>query len=736
MNAPVLPHARRHNADWHAAWWARATARRANWRGVLWRWGLFAPLLVAALALRLLIIPSALTVSVAPLVADEGNYFGIARALAAGQGIPDRWAWLRPPGYPLVLAAFSKWLGGNPRAPFIFQAFAGTLTVALTALLAGLLWDRRAALAACAWAALDPRLVYYGRLLHTETLYTTLAAGLAVCLVCWARSARLPGWRGWWPLTLGGILAGLAADLRPAMLTAVPLLALWVLGYGLWRARRARTAGPGSATAAARVARQYCGQALGGALLFAGLCAAVIAPVTAHNWQSYHRFIPLDTTTGYIFWLDHHDDTVDHGAIAARLGAIPNPGDRQTYAYRQGLAWVRQHPAQMAARAAVNVKLLWGSPSFVDDAMEKRPGASDLWRNAVHLLTLLSWAVLTPLALVGAWRLRRVAALAPLLLLAVVAPSIGVALSHFENRYLLPSLPVIIALAAGIVAGPLAVTWSRRRLAGALIGVIGLLFVFQQVSGAELARRATVAADTAAAQSAEWTGHPGAAAARWQAALRAMPGLSEPHQRLAQLAVARGDRDGALTEITAALDRDPDNYRARALGIRLLRDAGEQDAARKLALGGSAGAPEGLAWAWDHFNDTPSPSLALDGTDIGFTRGFYGPERGDGGRTFRWMGTRGELRLTLPAGTGSHTLALTLASPRPAGQPLDVTVIVNGRVIGHVTVRQELGWNDLRLPLPPNLARPLTIQLRAPATVLPGDRRVFGVAVAAVSVEK
>jgi hypothetical protein len=256
------------------------------------------------------------------------------------------------------------------------------------------------------------------------------------------------------------------------------------------------------------------------------------------------------------------------------------------------------------------------------------------------------------------------------------------------------------------------------------------------VSGVELARRATVATDTVAAQLAAWTNHPGTAAARWQAALRAMPDLSEPHLRLAQLAVAHGDRDDAPAEITAALDRDPDNYRARALGVRLLRDAGEQDAARDLALGGSAGAPDGLAWAWDHFDDTPGPNLVLDGTDIGFTRGFYGPERSDGGRMFRWMGPCGDLRLTLPTGAGPQTLALTLASPRPAGQPLDVTVIVNGRVIGHVTVRQELGWNDLRLPLPPDLAGPLTIQLRAPITVLPGDRRVFGVAVAAVSVAK
>ncbi|MGN6756503.1 MAG: glycosyltransferase family 39 protein, partial [Thermomicrobiales bacterium] len=694
----------------------------------------FAPLLALALGLRLLVISSALTVSVAPLVADEGNYFGIAQALAAGRGVPDRWAWLRPPGYPLVLAAFIKWFGENLRAPLVFQAFAGTLTVALTALLAGLLWDRRAALAAGAWAALDPRLVYYGRLLHTETLYTMLAAGLAVCLVCWTRRAPTHGRRGWWPLALGGMLAGLAADMRPAMLTAAPLLALWVLGYGLWRARRARAATPGNATAA-REARQFRWQALGGALLFAGLCAAVIAPVTAHNWQAYHRFIPLDTTTGYIFWLDHHDNTVDHEAIAARLQAIPNPGDRQTYAYQQGLAWVRQHPAQMVTNATVNVKILWGSPVFVDDALEKRPGTSDLWRNVVHLLTLLSWAALAPLAILGAWRLRRAAALAPLLLLAVVAPSIGVALSHFENRYLLPSLPVIIALAAGVVARPLAVVWSRWRLAGALICASGLLVVFWQVSGAELTRRATVAADAGVAQVAEWTGHSDAAAARWRAALRAMPDLSEPHLRLAQLAAVRGDRDRALAEINTALDRDPDNYRARAIGVRLLRDSGEQDAARKLAAGGWAAAPDGLDWAWDYFHDAPTTSLALDGADSGFVRGFYGPERGDGGRTFRWMGEQGELRLASPDG-GAHTLALTLASPRPPGQPLDVTVSVNGRTIGQVTVRRELGWNDVHLPRPSDLTGPLTVELRAPTTALPGDRRTFGVAVAAASVER
>jgi hypothetical protein len=83
-------------------------------------------------------------------------------------------------------------------------------------------------------------------------------------------------------------------------------------------------------------------------------------------------------------------------------------------------------------------------------------------------------------------------------------------------------------------------------------------------------------------------------------------------------------------------------------------------------------------------------------------------------------------------------LALALASPRtPEAAPVVVSVLVNGRAIGTATVRRELGWNEIVLPLPADLNRasPLTVELRTTTVRLPGDRRTLGVAVASVALE-
>ena len=58
--------------------------------------------------------------------------------------------------------------------------------LAAAAALAGQLRGRRAALIAACWAALDPSLVYYTRILHTEVLYTALLALAAALLVRYA----------------------------------------------------------------------------------------------------------------------------------------------------------------------------------------------------------------------------------------------------------------------------------------------------------------------------------------------------------------------------------------------------------------------------------------------------------------------------------------------------------------------------------------------------------------------
>jgi 4-amino-4-deoxy-L-arabinose transferase-like glycosyltransferase len=684
--------------------------------------------LVVGLILRLAVVPPRMELDVAPLIADEGNYWGIAQALADGIGIPDRWVWLRPPGYPLVLAGLIRLFGRDLHAPLVLQALAGTLTVAAVALLSGRLWGRRAAFIAACWAALNPSLIYYTRILHTEVLYTTCITFAALGLAWYAR----PG-AALRPLALSAILVGLAALLRPAIIAPLPFVVAWLV---LRRPRGERRL------------------ALGHAALFIALCAAVIAPNALHNWLAYRRFIPLDTTLGYIFWLDHRDVTREE--IISTLAAIRNPGDRQQYALNHGLAWVAAHPWETVRISVGNLRVFWGEPPYVVDAIEKRRGVAGGWRAVANSLTLLTWLITVSLAIVAFVRARHRDPLIPLVLIAVLGPTLGVALSHHENRYLIPSVALLIPLAAGVFAPrppPLPETvipregvigansrdfWQSHGLSVVAGALVALFLLNAGQIGVPLARqRGMVAAHWLLAQVAERRDGRSIAQRQYDAMLAWDPRLSEPDERRALLDHARGDDDAAIADASRALDRDPDNFRARAFVAALLRDRGQLDDARRFARAKTI-APEALAWAWDHPTAPPPARVVLDGTDFGFARGFYSPEQGEGDRPFRWMSGHAQFRLAPPAPGTPAVLILVLASPRPPdAPPVDVRVAVNGRTIGHATVRRELGWNEIRLSLPSDLdpGQPLLIDLQTTTIQQPDDLRAFGVAVSSVGVE-
>lgn len=665
--------------------------------------------LVVALCLRLAVVPPRIELDVAPLIGDEGNYVGIAETIAQGAGIPDRWVWLRPPGYPLLLAGLLRLFGRDLHAPLALQAVAGVLVVATVAVIAGQLWGRRAAIVA-AWAtALNPSLIYYTRILHTEILYLACAMIAVLALVWYTRAAATVR-----PLAAAAVFVGLAALLRPAIVAPLPLLIIWLI------LRRPRDEW--------RIAARH-------TALFVALFVATITPNLLHNWQAYGRVIPLDTTLGYIFWLDHRD--IPREQLIDTLAAIRNPGDRQQYALRQGLAWVAAHPAQTITNSLSNLRLFWGEPPYVVDAIERRRGVADGWRATVHSLTMLAWLAIVPLAFVALGRSRRADPLIPIIVLGVVGPTIGVALSHHENRYLVPAVPPLIALATGIVAARELTVRSRRRTlligAGILVFLLNLWLI-----GSPLVReRAAVATHWLIAQGAARVGATALALGEYNAMAAVNPRLSGPGEGRAMLAHQRGDEDAALAEARGVLELDPENFRARALAASLLRDRGQLDAARRTARFVTV-APQLLAWAWEHPTAPPAARVLLDGTDIGATRGFYSAEEGEGGRAFRWMAEDGQIRLAPPAAGRAATLILVLASPRPPDvAPVKVHIRVNDWSLGVVTVRREQGWNEIRLPLPADLdpARPLLLDFHTTAIERPDDRREFGVAVASATVE-
>src|SRR5206468_1135490 len=198
--------------------------------------------LAAALVLRLLF--AFLYWVDKPLTHDEREYLSLASSLAEGRGFtydepapgeahPERFG--RAPLYPFFLSFIARATTPSTLVPAIkiVQAFVGTITVLLVALVANRASGHRAA----AWGgwigALYPPLAWMSSFVLSETLYS-LVAFANILLLCpilddtrdiLPQSQGRPGRR----LIGTGVVGGLAALTRPAHIFFLALVGMWLL---------------------------------------------------------------------------------------------------------------------------------------------------------------------------------------------------------------------------------------------------------------------------------------------------------------------------------------------------------------------------------------------------------------------------------------------------------------------------------------------------------------------------
>ena len=127
---------------------------------------------------------------------------------------------------------------------------------------------------------------------------------------------------------------------------------------------------------------------------------------------------------------------------------------------------------------------------------------------------------------------------------------------------------------------------------------------------------------------------------------------------------------------------------------------------------------DGAAWK------TEEPIYAPKTTPEGRSRGFYRPERGAPGETFRWSTPLGLLHK--PAEARGVEFKVRSA----ADKPQTLTVEIRGKVVD-TRVLSDHDWHDLSYSIPPLPATPAGgewVILRVdPPWKVRGDRRVFGV---------
>ncbi len=386
-----------------------------------------------------------------PLTHDEREYLALARSVARGEGFRypadepspgTAQQFGRAPGYPLFLAAVIEPLPVHqaPRRVQLAQAVVSAIGIWLIAAIAGRAAGPRAAVAAAAIAACYPPLIWMPSYVLSETLFSTLALAAALVL------QEAGGWRvelGGAPdpvpdsslepppsrVLAGAVLTGVAILTRPAMIFFVPLAALWFF----WRRRPL---------------------AAGVFVLVAILC---VAPWTMRNHRVYGRWIAVASEGGVTFWTGNHPLARGDGDLAANLdikraeltfrGAHPNltPEQLEPLYYRDALAWMRREPAAwlgLMARKAFYTVVPFG-PSYA------------LHSERYRVASVLSYLLILPAAIVGAWRWRvsgRRGGPAALWLMAAATVAAGLVFFP-QERFRIPVIDPALIVSAALLAG-------------------------------------------------------------------------------------------------------------------------------------------------------------------------------------------------------------------------------------------------------------------------------------------
>ncbi len=444
---------------------APAGAVRARRLGSHRRWAAALGLVVlAAVGVRLVAL--ATIAPDVPAFGDARAYHLLGRHLADGEGYvrpfdlernQERVATAEyPPGLPALLAGAELVGIGSEDGQRGLLTLVGGLTVALVGVAGRRLAGGAAGLAAAGLAAVHPALWGADTTLMAEPLAACFgAAALVAALAVHDAPTR-------WRWAVLGLVLGVGALCRAELLVLGPLLVVPLA----WRSpgtRRTRLVGAGVAL---------------------GLLVAVLAPWTARNALTFHRFVPVSNNLGSVargancdlayqgpfrgLWVtnvaDVGGDTVDP-AGRCFTGFPIRPGVDEAAAAAElradGVAYAREHAADLPGVAAARLGRTLGLYRFEQQtAFAGVEGRDVEWeRRGTRLFQLL--AVIGALGLVAPWRRAR-----PVwVLLAPIAAVVATVIVTYGNlRFRALAEPAVVLLAVVAVAD--LVARSARRGVG------------------------------------------------------------------------------------------------------------------------------------------------------------------------------------------------------------------------------------------------------------------------------
>jgi 4-amino-4-deoxy-L-arabinose transferase-like glycosyltransferase len=591
-------------------------------------------------------------------VIDETEYFGAAHVLAEGRGFSffDSALWVRPPLYVASMGTIMAILGDSYVPALVFQSLLSALTLPALGWLAFRIGGRTAARWSMALGLLYLPLILFAGLLLSETLFVFLFAwALAALVVARERTERGWDWQAWSSLAVAGLLLGLSVLTRSTALGFVPLAMLW-LARGKGLTLRTRIA-PG--------------------IIVLGVCLLTIAPWIVRNYAAYGRFIPVDTTGGYNLWLGSVG-VRDEPRLQADLLAIPDHAERQSYAYARALETIAADPLGFAGKGLKESFDLW-LPSFGAEERQVRGYAlgrvpdwhlvslflfDDLLYILILVLAVCGLALAPPhplKSLTGLW-----------VLLWVIMSFVFFAVTRFRLPIvacLIPWAGAGIALMPGVGAN-LARLPRNVQLTSALaliaILAVGVFALTIGDTGLGIGRWQ----EQAPYRAAEELLKQGQATQAIEQYRRANTDLSDTRYGLAAAWLQVDRADEALAMLRS--DEDPDRYEPHIIRGEAARKAGDLDDARSSfnARAVQVASEEALDWAWDHLRPAYTDRIDIgSGLDMGYVRGFYGPERDAAGKPFRWSAANSEIRGLSAIGAPTMTITIDLNGWRPVGAP-------------------------------------------------------------------
>lgn len=647
-------------------------------------------LLLVAFALRLAYWERSAAFGRYDLSYDDDEYFKLGVLFARGEFFRDPYPlrYTRAPGLPLFFAPSFAAFGPRLDVALVFQVCVSVLMVALTYAFARRAFGKRAGQWAMALMAIAP--IYAssaGSFILTETLFSFCILLFIYLFARWTEEGMTL------PRALGcGVLLGYSALIRPIAVYFLVVAAAWFL-----YTQRARWK-----WALPRVA-----------LVAAGMFALIL-PYTLRNYIVYERVMLIDSISGWTMWRDHRAPNDDFWTT---LPTIPNPGDRDRYAFQRGAQNILADPVQqiavqgianLGATMRLELDSFARGAGYLTDAMVDAPTLPLVLLNDVYYLFVVIFGIAGIVLTWGKWGEHKGTEQAgdhkgaPLLLLWLAYFLLIVFVYHTQSRFR-PHYTFVFVIFAGAALAQGLALWKKLSRPARVLWVGASVLVLLLAYSPRLLPLFQSEYYLAQAQTYAQTQAQSEEIAAAQKAVAMFPDYAPAYNALGDAYRRAGDFSNALEAYAAALKINPYEMQAHLGRMDVFRQQGDAKQLKRQvrAAGVETGEIEMPASLWWSFEPAPTRLVELgDSTSsFGYVLNFHAIQP-DGEEKMRF--TRERSYVKFPGVNGwepTKVVFYARAVPVP-NQPLpEVSVRQNGRETARVPLTVE--WRDHEMPLDP-----------------------------------